>query len=126
MLTTLPLLERLSTTLDEAAHDLGAGGWEAFRRVTLPLLAPALVSSFLIAFTLSFDEFAIASFLAGTQTTWPVYLFAQLRVPSQLPQMLAVSSVILVASMLLVVSAEIGRRLVERRFGSEYAVRVVA
>jgi spermidine/putrescine transport system permease protein len=126
MLTTLPLLERLSTTLDEAAHDLGAGGWETFRRVTLPLLAPALVSSFLIAFTLSFDEFAIASFLAGTQTTWPVYLFAQLRVPSQLPQMLAVSSVILVASMLLVVSAEIGRRLVERRFGSEYAVRVVA
>ena len=66
--------------------------------MTLPLLMPALVSAFLIAFTLSFDEFAIASFLAGTQPTWPVYLFAQLRVPSQLPQLIAVSSVVLIAS----------------------------
>ncbi len=118
VLTIMPLLERLSTSLDEAARDLGAGPWETFRRVTLPLLLPALVSSFLIALTLSFDEYAIASFLAGTQPTWPVYLFAQLRVPSLLPQLVAVSSVVLVASVLLVGAAEIGRRLAERRYGS--------
>ena len=118
ILTIMPLLERLSVSLDEAAHDLGAEPAQTFRRVTLPLLLPALVSAFLVAFTLSFDEFAIASFLAGTQPTWPVYLFAQLRVPSQLPQLVAVSSVVFVASLLLVLSAEIGRRLAERRYGA--------
>ena len=123
ILTIMPLLERLSISLEEAAQDLGASPWERFRRVTLPLLAPALFSAFLIAFTLSFDEYAIASFLAGTQQTWPVYLFAQLRVPSQLPQLVAVSSMILVMSLLLVLAAEIGRRVAERKYGPEYAAR---
>src|ERR687887_190255 len=112
------LLERLNVSLDEAAKDLGAGAWETFRRVTLPLLMPALISAFLVAFTLSFDEFAIASFLAGTQQTWPVYLFAQLRVPSLLPQLIAVSSVVFLGSMLLVLSAEVGRRVAERRYAA--------
>jgi spermidine/putrescine transport system permease protein len=120
ILTVMPLLERLSLSLDEAAKDLGASPWQTFRRVTLPLLMPALVSAFLISFTLSFDEYAIASFLAGTSPTWPVYLFGQLRVPSQLPQLVAVSSVVFIGSLLLVVSAEVGRRLMERRYGSEY------
>jgi spermidine/putrescine transport system permease protein len=87
---------------------------------------PALFSAFLIAFTLSFDEFAIASFLVGTQPTWPVYLFAQLRVASQLPQLIAVSSVILFASLFVVLLAEIIRRMVERRYGAEYATRGLA
>jgi spermidine/putrescine transport system permease protein len=126
ILTIMPLLERLSISLEEAAQDLGAGPWQRFRRVTLPLLAPAIVSSFLIAFTLSFDEFAIASFLSGTQATWPVFLFAQLRVPSQLPQLVAVSSVIFVASLLLVLAAEIVRRISARRYGAEFASRGLA
>jgi spermidine/putrescine transport system permease protein len=80
----------------------------------------------MIAFTLSFDEYAIASFLAGTDPTWPVFLFGQLRVPSQLPQLVAVSSVILVFSMLLVVGAEIIRRLTARRYGREFVSRGIA
>ena len=118
VLTIMPLLERLNVGLEEAAKDLGASPWQSFRRVTLPLL-PALVSAFMIAFTLSFDEYAIASFLAGETPTWPVYLFAQLRVPSQLPQLLAVSSVVLVASLGVVLAAEVGRRLAERRYGDD-------
>lgn len=121
VLVIMPLLERLSVDLEEAAQDLGASPWQSFRRVTFPLLMPALVSAFLISFTLSFDEYAIASFLAGETPTWPVYLFAQLRVPSQLPQLLAVSSVVLVASIGMVLAAEIGRRLSERRYGGERA-----
>jgi spermidine/putrescine transport system permease protein len=117
VLTIMPLLEGLSTSYEEAARDLGAGPADTFRRVTLPLLTPALVSSFLIAFTLSFDEYAIASFLSGTTPTWPVYLFAQLRVPSQLPQLLAVATVVLTISVILVVGAELGRRRAERRYG---------
>jgi len=121
ILTILPLLERLSVSLDEAAKDLGASPRETFRRVTLPLLMPALISAFLVAFTLSFDEFAIASFLSGSQQTWPVYLFAQLRVPRLLPQLIAVSSVVFLGSLLLILSAEIGRRLAQRRYGAEYS-----
>ena len=126
MLTIMPLLERLSVSLEDAASDLGANTWQRFRRVTLPLLAPALVSAFLIAFTLSFDEFAIASFLAGTQATWPVYLFGQLRVPSQLPQLVAVSSVIFFASLLLVLTAEVVRRITAKRRGEAFASRGLA
>jgi spermidine/putrescine transport system permease protein len=118
ILTIMPLLERLSVSLEEAALDLGANPWSTFWRVTFPLLFPALLSAFLIAFTLSFDEFAIASFLAGTESTWPVFLFTQLRVPSQLPQLVAVSSVILTVSVGLVVAAEIGRRVAERKYGN--------
>jgi spermidine/putrescine transport system permease protein len=118
VLTILPLLERLNVSIDEAARDLGAGPWDTFRRVTFPLLLPAIVSAFLIAFTISFDEYAIASFLAGDSATWPVYLFAQLRVPSQLPVLVAVSSLVLLASILLVLAAEIGRRVAERRYAA--------
>ena len=116
ILTITPLLERLSVSLEEAAHDLGASPWGTFWRVTFPLLYPALVSAFLIALTLSFDEYAIASFLAGSSQTWPVFLFTSLRVPSQLPELVAVSSVILLASVVMVVVAEIGRRRTERRY----------
>ncbi len=117
ILVILPLLERLAVSMEEAAHDLGASAWDTFWRVTFPLLMPALISAFLIAFTLSFDEYAIASFLAGSQVTWPVFLFAQLRVPSQLPELVAVASVILVISIGLVVGAELGRQRSERRVG---------
>jgi spermidine/putrescine transport system permease protein len=76
---------------------------------------PAIVSALLIAFTLSFDEFAIAGFLAGDQATWPVYLFSQLRVPVLLPQLIAVSVIILIVSLSLVVTTEAFRRRSERK-----------
>jgi len=115
ILTLVPRLERISVSLEEAARDLGAGTVETFRRVTLPLILPAIVSAFLIAFTLSFDEYAIASFVAGNEATYPIYLFSQLRVAFLFPQLLAVSSIVLVASLLLVLATEIGRRRAERK-----------
>lgn len=115
ILVLMPRLQRLSASLEEAARDLGASPFQSFRRVTLPLLMPAIVSSVLIAFTLSFDEYAIAGFLAGSDATWPVYLFSQLRVPVLLPQLIAVSVVILLASLTLVVGTEVLRRRAERR-----------
>ena len=66
-----------SDALIEAARDLGAGQITAFNLVTLPLLMPSLVSSFLICFVTSFDEFAIASFLAPPGLpTYPVFLYS--------------------------------------------------
>jgi spermidine/putrescine transport system permease protein len=104
----------------EAARDLGASGVKGFALVTLPLLAPALVSSFLISFTVSFDEFAIASFLAPPgQPTYPVFLYAGARTPALLPEVVAMGSVVILLSLLVVVFAEVARRWAERRLAAE-------
>jgi len=84
----------------------------------LPLILPAILSAFLIAFTTSFDEYAVASFVVGTRATFPIYLYSALRFPSQLPQVIAVAVVVLVLSLVVVVAAEVGRRIAERRFAS--------
>ena len=115
ILTIVPRLTRIGVHLEEAAADLGASARSAFLRVTVPLLAPAIVSSFLIAFTLSFDEYAIASFLAGDSATYPIFLYGQLRTRAKLPQMLAVSVLVLTASLLLVALSEAWRRRAEGR-----------
>jgi spermidine/putrescine transport system permease protein len=115
ILTIAPRLERLSTNVEEAARDLGASPSSTFLRVTIPLLVPAIVSAYLIAFTLSFDEYAIASFIAGDVTTYPLFLYGQVRIRIGLPQMIAVSVIVLLLSMLLVAGTEMWRRRVESR-----------
>jgi spermidine/putrescine transport system permease protein len=117
ILVLVPRFEQLDRTLEEASADLGADRWVTFRCVTFPLILPAIVSAFLIAFTTSFDEYAVASFVVGTRTTFPIYLYAALRFPSQLPQVIAVAVVVLTASLLVVLAAELGRRRAERRLG---------
>ena len=118
ILVLMPRLQQIDVSLEEAAYDLGASRLRTFRSVTLPLILPAVVSSFLIAYTTSFDEYAVASFVAGSVTTFPIYLYAALRFPSQLPQVIAVAVVVMIASILVVVAAEIGRRVAERRLGA--------
>ena len=118
ILVLVPRLEQIDVALEEAAYDLGAGPIGTFRTVTLPLILPAVVSAFLIAFTTSFDEYAVASFVVGTRETFPIYLYAALRFPSQLPQVIAVAVVVMTVSLLVVLGAELGRRRVERHLGA--------
>jgi spermidine/putrescine transport system permease protein len=118
ILVLVPRLEQLDVALEEAAADLGATRLATFRLVTLPLILPAVVSAFLIAFTTSFDEYAVASFVVGSRVTFPIYLYSALRFPSQLPQVIAVAVVVLVVSLVVVVAAEVGRRVAERRVGA--------
>jgi spermidine/putrescine transport system permease protein len=115
ILILAPRLERIDVRLEEAATDLGAGPLRTFRSITLPLMLPAIVSAFLIAFVFSFDEIIIASFVAGNTVTFPLYLFSQLRFPELLPQILAVATIVFLVSMLLVLVTEVGRRVAERR-----------
>lgn len=115
ILVLVPRLEQIDASLEEAAYDLGATHLRAFRSVTLPLILPAVVSAFLIAFTTSFDEYAVASFVVGTRVTFPIYLYSALRFPSQLPQVIAVAVVVLTASLVVVVAAEVWRRAAERK-----------
>ena len=116
ILVIMPRLRSLDPAMNEAAQDLGASPLAALRLITLPLLAPALVSSGIICFVTSFDEFAIASFLAPSgQPTYPVFLYASARTPALLPEVIAVGALIIAGSLLLVVLAEGGRRWAERR-----------
>jgi len=117
ILVLLPRLEQIDASLTEAAYDLGAGALTTFRRITLPLILPAVVSAFLIAFTTSFDEYAVASFVVGTRPTFPIYLYSALRFPSQLPQVIAVAVVIMTVTIVVVVAAELWRRRAEARLG---------
>jgi len=118
ILVLMPRLQQIDVSLEEAAYDLGASRFRAFRSVTFPLLLPAVVSAYLIAFTTSFDEYAVASFVVGTQQTFPIYLYSALRFPNNLPQVIAVAVVVISVSLLVVVGAEIGRRVAERRLGA--------
>jgi spermidine/putrescine transport system permease protein len=96
--------------IEEAAMDLGADYPTTLRRVVLPLIFPAMVSAWLTAFTVSFDEFALALFLAGTQPTFPVYLFSQLRFANRLPVMIALAVLLMIGTLGLVYLAERIRR----------------
>jgi spermidine/putrescine transport system permease protein len=115
ILLLLPRLSGIDRSLDEAARDLGASPLYRFRRITLPLITPALLAAFIISFVLSIDEFAIASFLVGDTTTYPVYLFSQLRFASRLPLVIAVATVMITFTFLLVIAAEVIRRRGDRR-----------
>jgi ABC-type spermidine/putrescine transport system permease subunit II len=72
-------LQRLEPELDEAARDLGAGPLQTFRRITLPLIFPAVAGAALLAFAFSFDEVLITNFTSGTTTTLPVYVYSKLH-----------------------------------------------
>jgi spermidine/putrescine transport system permease protein len=106
MLIVAARLAGFEQSLEEAAQDLGASYWQTLIRITLPIAAPALLSAFLMSFTTSFDEFALAFFLTGNQATLPIYLYSQLRFPSRLPLVVSLASIIILVSIALLVLAE--------------------
>lgn len=110
--------EGFDRSLEEASLDLGEGPAATFFRVTLPIVAPGILSSLLITFTISLDEFIVAFFLSGTEPTLPVYIWSQLRFPGKLPHVLALGSVLLLASFLLLSVAEVLRRRAAQRAGA--------
>ncbi len=102
--------QNLDPSMEEAAMDLGESRWSAFRLVTLPLVMPGIISSMLIAFTISLDEFIIAFFLTGANPTMPVYIWGLLRFPSSLPIVMALGTILVALSIILLTFAEIMRR----------------
>lgn len=110
MLILISRLEGFDRSLEEAAYDLGDNPVQVMFRVTLPLIWPAIVSSLLLCFTASFDEYVIAAFLGGSEATLPVFIFSQLRFPQKLPSVLALGSCIFLCSILMVTVAELLRR----------------
>lgn len=98
-------LAGLDPSLEEAAADLYAGRWRAFRRVTLPLIMPGVVGGGLLALTMSLDDVVTTSFVSGPgSTTLPVYVFGLVK-KGVTPVINAVSALMLLASMILVLSS---------------------
>lgn len=104
-------LHGFDKSLEEAAMDLGANEWITFRRVTLPLIAPGVMSGALLAFTLSLDDFIITFFTTGPgATTLPIYVYGLLRRVIT-PEVNALSTVWILAVLLLVfISRQLERR----------------
>ena len=98
-------LHKLDPRLEEAARDLGATPWMAFRRVTLPLLMPGIIGALLMAFTLSLDDFIISFFTAGVgSTTLPIKVYGMLKT-AVTPEVNALSAILVLVSMALVAGA---------------------
>ncbi len=96
-------LAGLSTTLEEAAQDLGANGWQTFVRITLPLLMPGIFAGALLAFTISLDDYVITYFTAGPgATTLPIRIYGMVKKGIS-PDVNALSTLMLLAAMILVV-----------------------
>ena len=98
----LHLLERQADDVGDLADRLPPRGQD--------VVAPGIVASILVTFTVSFDEFVLAFFLSGNQPTLPVYIWSQIRFPAKLPNVLALGSILLLASVLMLVIAEYFRR----------------
>lgn len=101
--TLIPRFEGFDKSVEEASADLGENAWWTFWRVTFPMVFPGILASLLLTFTVSFDEFIMAFFLSGSDATLPMYIWGQLRFPQNFPSILALASVILIMSFILVV-----------------------
>ena len=102
----LARLRRTQASLIEASMDLGADGWQTFRFVTLPMIATALVAGGLLAFALSFDEIVVTTFTAGAQSTLPIWIFGNIRLGQQLPQVNVVVLFVILISLIPVALAQ--------------------
>jgi len=105
---SLILLSRivgLDPALEDAAMDLGASYPTTLRRVLLPLVGPSLLAAWLTSFIVSFDEVALANFLAGGDPTFPVFLYGQLRFAGRLPVLIAMAVLLMTGTIILTLIA---------------------
>ena len=101
--------------LEEAALDLGCNPWQAFRLVTLPIIAPAVISGWLLAFTLSLDDLVIASFTSGpAATTLPIRIFSAVRLGVS-PEINALSTILIALVTVGVISASLASKSADLR-----------
>lgn len=108
-------LAGMDRSLEEAALDLGASRRRILRRIYLPLAAPAIVSAFAASFIVSFDEFYLAFFLSGSDQTLPVYFFSGLRRAQLLPPTVALSTILMIVTLVGIAAVELYGMRMRRR-----------
>jgi spermidine/putrescine transport system permease protein len=84
--------------LEEAAMDLGANEWTTFRKVTLPLIAPAILAALLLCFAISIDDFVVTYFNSGSEVTFPLYVWGAARIGAP-PQVNVIGTAIFVVAL---------------------------
>ena len=95
----------MNPALEEAARDLGASAFGAFRYVTLPLIAPAVLAGALLAFSLSFDDYVVTTFNAGVgSSTLPLYIYSKVKF-GVTPEINAISTIIVAGTALAILAA---------------------
>lgn len=110
VLTVRARLHSFDHAVEEAAMDLGANEWTTFRRVTLPLIMPGVLSGAMLAFTLSLDDFVITFFTTGPgSTTLPIYVYGLLR-RIITPEVNALSTVWIVAVLIVLLLSQVVQR----------------
>lgn len=114
VVTVRARLAGMDPRLEEAAMDLYASEWQTFRRITLPLALPGIVAAALLAFSLSFDDFIVTNFNAGTTVTFPMYVWgaAQRGIP---PQVNVIGTAMFLLALLLILPATLRTRRAPRR-----------
>lgn len=95
----------MDRALIEASMDLYATPWRTFYQVTLPQIYPAILAGFLLSFTFSFDDFIISFFVAGANTTLPIYIFSSIR-RGITPEVNAIGTMVLAVSLILLLTAQ--------------------
>lgn len=106
MATLIPRFEGFDKSIEEASADLGENMFGTFWRITLPMVLPGVIASLLLCFTISFDEFIMAFFLSGTEPTLPIFIWNQLRFPNKVPGVLALGTIVLFVSFIVVFFAQ--------------------
>ena len=114
-------LARLPYSLAEASADLGASPFTTFRKVTMPLIFPAMLSGAILAFTLSFDEVVVSLFLKGRDNTLPLLIWGRLRLGIS-PEINAAATIIIVVSLVGVILSS----LLLRRSNRDNKLRLAA
>ena len=95
----------MNPQLEEAARDLGASAWGAFRYVTLPLILPAVIAGALLAFSLSFDDYVVTTFNSGVGgSTLPLYIYGKIKF-GVTPEINAISTIIVAVTALAILAA---------------------
>jgi putative spermidine/putrescine transport system permease protein len=102
----LARMRRTAGSLDEASADLGADNWQTFRYVMFPQMRTALLAGGLLSFALSFDEVVVTVFTSGAQQTLPIWIFATLARPAELPIVNVVALFVIVVSIIPVYFAQ--------------------
>ena len=116
-MTVLARLQDFDDRVIEAAYDLGASPWQAFFKVTLPILLPGIVAGGLLAFTLSIDDFVITFFVTGPGAdTLPLKIYSMIKHSRQMPVINSLSTLMLVFTCVLVAASRLVSNRRQRRF----------
>jgi spermidine/putrescine transport system permease protein len=117
VLSVMPRLTKMNPNIYEAALDLGATPFQALRKVIIPEIRPGMISGFILAFTLSIDDFAVTIFTIGNKgiETLSTFIYADARKGGLTPELRPLSTIIFVTVLILLIIINVRARRTERK-----------